>query len=222
MTAALHIAAKAPRPGLAKTRLAADLGTGRALALYRGFLSDLADRFAAGPLPVAWYVTPPDAWVDLAPLVRRPGRRLVMRPQPDGDWAERQDALFRGAAGRGEGRTALIASDSPQLPASLVARALRALDDHELALVPTHDGGYSLIAMRGHHDVLRGVEMGVATALQGVVARARRLGLRTALLEPVLDVDRAEDLDALARAAAGRDDLPATAAALAALAPVAA
>ena len=41
----LYIAAKAPRPGLAKTRLARGIGEEAALALYRGFLSDLAARF---------------------------------------------------------------------------------------------------------------------------------------------------------------------------------
>ena len=39
---ALYIAAKAPRPGLAKTRLARHLGQQAALLLYRAFLRDLS------------------------------------------------------------------------------------------------------------------------------------------------------------------------------------
>lgn len=215
MRAVCLIAAKAPRPGLAKTRLARAVGEAAALALYRAFLSDLADRFRAAPFPVGWYVTPADAWGDLVPLVHRPGRPLAMLAQPEGDWAERQDALFRGAAGRGEERTVLIASDSPHLRVNLVARAMRALDDHELVLVPTHDGGYSLIGMRGRQDVLRGVPMGAGAVLDGVVGRATALGCRIALLEPTFDVDEADDLRHLRAAMASRDDLPATAAALA-------
>ncbi len=222
MRAALYIAAKAPRAGLAKTRLAAGVGDERALALYRGFLSDLADRFTGGPLPVSWYVTPPDAWRDLAPLVRRPGHALTMLPQPEGDWAERQDALFRGAAGRGEDRTILIAADSPQLPAETVSEALAALGRRDLVLVPTHDGGYALIGMRGHHDVLRGVEMGIGTVLAEIARRARALGRSVAMLDPVFDVDEAGDLRLLGPALAGRSDLRATARALAALGPRAA
>lgn len=222
MRAVLHIAAKAPRPGLAKTRLADGVGVAEALGLYRAFLSDLADRFTGGPLPLAWYVTPADAWRDLAPLVRRPGHPLVMRSQPDGDWAERQDALFRGAAARGEDRTILIAADSPQLPRGEAAGALRELDRHDVVLTPTHDGGYALIGMRGHHDVLRGIEMGTGAVLDGILRRAASRGLRVARRDAVFDVDEARDLASLERALEGRDDMPATAAALAGLRPVAA
>lgn len=217
MSVACHIAAKAPRAGLAKTRLAADVGAPRALALYRGFLSDLADRFAAAPFPVAWYVTPPDAPRDLADLVRRPGRPLVMQPQPEGDWAARQDALFRGAAARGERRTVLIAADSPQLEVEVVQQAMAELDRHEVVLVPTHDGGYSLIAMRGHRDVLTGIPMGTSAVHDRVVARAAALGCRVAVLDPVFDLDVAGDLRHLRAALRWRRDMPATSAALAAL-----
>lgn len=218
MSAVLHIAAKAPRPGLAKTRLAAGLGTANALRLYRAFLSDLADRFAAGPLPVCWYVTPADAWRELAPIVRRPGPRPAVLSQPAGDWAARQDALFRGAHARGETRTLLMAADSPQLPETTVLRARDALDGHDVVLVPTHDGGYALVGMRGYRDVLSGVRMGTGDVLDAVLRRAAARGCRVALLDPVFDVDEAGDLDLLRRALGGRDDLDATAAALAALA----
>ncbi len=217
MNAVCHIAAKAPRAGFAKTRLAAGVGSQAALLLYRGFLSDLADRFATAPFPVGWYVTPPDACAELTPLLTRPGSPLSMLAQPAGDWAERQDFLFRGARARGEDRTVLIASDSPHLEVATVADALRALDDHDIVVSPTHDGGYSLIGMRGRHDVLRGVPMGGDSALRDITARAEALGRRMAVLPPTFDLDVADDLRHLRGLLPGRADLPATAAALAAL-----
>ena len=119
------IAAKAPRPGFAKTRLAAAIGPERALGLYRAFLQDLADRFAGAPFALGWYVTPPDAWAELAPLVRRAGIAPRIVAQPAGGWGERQSALFRTAASRGEERTVLIASDSPQVTPAVVAGGVR-------------------------------------------------------------------------------------------------
>ena len=70
----LYIAAKAPRPGFAKTRLGNALGHDVAIALYLAFVRDIAERFAHAPFDVGWYVTPPDAWADLQPVVSANGR----------------------------------------------------------------------------------------------------------------------------------------------------
>ena len=216
MSGALYIAAKAPRPGHVKTRLAAVIGDVAAAELYGAFLRDLAARFP----DAAWFVTPLAEWAQLTDCYL--GRSARVLAQPPGDWTERQRAFFRGAAARGEERSILIASDSPQLRAEVVAEAFALLDRHELVLGPVVDGGYYLIGMRGWHDVLAGVAMSTSSVLNELVGSARALGLRVALLEPTYDIDEVEDLELLARDAAVRHDLPATRAALAALAEVAA
>ncbi|MBA3427400.1 MAG: hypothetical protein H0U07_02360, partial [Actinobacteria bacterium] len=45
MSTVLYVAAKAPRPGRVKTRLAAAVGDAAATGLYGAFLRDLAVRF---------------------------------------------------------------------------------------------------------------------------------------------------------------------------------
>jgi rSAM/selenodomain-associated transferase 1 len=210
----LYVAAKAPRPGLCKTRLARAIGDAAACALYRAFVRDLAGRLAGARFPVGWYVTPPDAWLDLADLV---GPSAWVLLQGEGDWTARQCQLFRGAAARGESRVVLVASDSPQLPLETVEAAFDQLDRHDLVLGPVLDGGYYLIGMNGWRDVLDGVPMSTATVYDEIVARARRQGLSVGEVEGTFDVDEAEDLARLADAAGLRVDMPATRAALAAL-----
>jgi glycosyltransferase A (GT-A) superfamily protein (DUF2064 family) len=215
---ALYIAAKAPRAGFAKTRLARGVGQRAALGLYRAFLRDLAARFVALPdeYALGWYVTPPDAWPDLAPLVAAGGTRhhAQVLAQGDGDWAIRQDALFAGAAARGEGRTVLIASDSPHLGVDVVVAAFRLLERHDLVLGPVADGGYYLIGMRGWCDVLRGVPMSTGSVLRDLIARACGQGHSVGLVAPTFDIDEAGDLVRLCRLVATRTDLAATRAAL--------
>ena len=217
----LYVAAKAPRPGLAKTRLGRQIGDARAIALYRAFLRDLGARLA--PLgarhgyDLGWYITPPDAWPEIAALVApHAGSAAAILPQGPGDWTARQVALFAGAAGRGEGRTILIASDSPQLPLATIVEAFRLLEGHDLVLGPVVDGGYYLIGMRGWHDVLGGISMSTATVTRQIADRAAARGLSVGWCEPIFDVDEADDLPQLCRVAQARDDLPATRAALAA------
>ena len=201
MTDRLYIAAKAPRPGLVKTRLAGAIGDDSAAALYAAFLDDLAGRFPNA----VWFVTPPEDWV---------GWPHPTLAQPEGDWTERQRALFRGASARGETRVVLIASDSPQLPATRIAEAFRLLDAHDVVLGSVPDGGYYLIGMRGWHDVLAGVTMSTANVLTEIFARAAEHGVSVASLEPAYDVDELADLSLLEADSA---HMPATRAALAAL-----
>jgi uncharacterized protein len=221
MSAVLYVAARAPRSGFTKTRLGQAIGDEQATLLYAAFLSDLAARLSGSPFTVGWYVTPKDAWDDLAPLIgtsvghdeysRRAGPVLV---QGRGDWATRQQHLFREAPNRGETRTILIASDSPHLEVTEVVEAFELLSGYDLVLGPTFDGGYYLVGMRGPWEVLDGVEMSTRTVLAEIVERAERLGLSVAFIRPTFDVDEADDLVRLAEVVRHRDDLPATRAVL--------
>ena len=196
-------------------------GRGRPGARWRSTAAsshDLAARFAGAPFPVGWYVTPPDAWADLRAIVSPSGPAPPVLAQPPGDWTARQRALFRGAAARGERRTVLIASDSPHLEIEVVESALAALERDDVAIGPTHDGGYYLIGMRGWHDVLAGVAMSTDAVLDGVLAVARRTGATVAVLEPTFDIDGRDDLGLLAALDPRRDDLAATRRALAGIA----
>ncbi len=217
MSGVLYIIAKAPRAGLAKTRLGRTIGDEAAIVLYKSFLQDLAARFARAPFECGWYVTPPDAWDDLSPLVDWGGREVKVLLQAEGDLGERQRELFRGAAARGEEKVVLIASDSPQLGVGVVERAFRELDRHDLVFGPTFDGGYYLIGIRGFRDVFGGVPMSVGTELEAVVAAARLAGLSVGRVETTFDVDEVEDLEHLRRLVEHRPDLSATRAALEAL-----
>jgi uncharacterized protein len=204
---ALWVIARAPRVGFAKTRLGRTIGHEQAIMLYRAFLQDLAARFSNSPFAPGWYVTPSDAWPEISPLTGEPERVLF---QGDGDLTERQRELFWGAADRGEKRTVLIASDSPQIGVEVVEEAFRRLDRQDLVFGPTYDGGYYLIGMRGYHDVLRETPMSVGTELDGLIVRARLMGLSVGLLETTFDVDVVDDLDHLRPLALERPDLRTT------------
>jgi len=203
-----YFAAKAPIAGQVKTRLGRAIGMAAAAALYAAFLEDLRHGFRDAAFEVAWYVAP-------APWRGLHGARF--RIQRGDGWAERQSNLFRDAAAAGEGPIVLAATDSPQVRPQRVEEAFDALREHDLVFGPTYDGGYYLVGMRAFQDVLSGVAMSTASALDGALARARARDLTVALLTAEFDVDEEADLPALAAAAQGRADLAATAAALAEL-----
>ena len=212
----LYIIAKAPRVGLAKTRLGRAIGHEAAVALYKAFLRDLSARFADAPFECGWYLAPSDAWDDISPLVDWGEREVRVLFQREGDLTERQRELFRGACERGEERVVLIASDSPHLTVEVIEQAFRELDRHDLVFGPTYDGGYYLIGMRGQGpcEVLHDVPMSTDSVLDGVIAQAGRAGLSVGRVETTFDVDEVEDLEHLLQLVEHRTDLAATRAAL--------
>lgn len=200
------IAARAPIPGQTKTRLGRALGMDRAATLYRAFLRDLADRFegAVSATPelfdLAWTYSPPDHdfRTELAALTGRPSPPAVRFVAQDGpDWGTRQTNLLRWGHDQGYTRIVLMASDSPHLPVSTAHDAFSLLERNDIVIGRVRDGGYYLIGMRGFHDVLASVAMSTASAADGVVQAAKRMGLSAGEMPETFDIDEAGDLGAL-------------------------
>ena len=218
----LLIVARRPEPGAAKTRLGAVVGMAAAASLYRAFLADLAARYAPGPgVDFGWAFCP--ASCDFRKLLigltgRQPAAGTRFVAQTGDSLNDRLTNLFRWAVEHGYERTAIMASDSPQLRIEEVVPVFGLLERHDVALGRVHDGGYYLIGQRGVRDLLSDLPMSAADAADAVVERARQLGLTTGELPPTFDVDVVDDLAALRESLRERGgDLAATGAALAAL-----
>ncbi len=201
----LLIGARAPVPGACKTRLGAGIGMAEAADLYRAFLVDLAARFTGAPgceawtYDVAWAYTPE---VDFAAVLRDCGCCAPLSPvgfvlQEGEGWGTRQANLLRWGDAHGYARTVLVASDAPQLSREVVGEAFTVLETRDVVIARSLDGGYSLIGMRGYHDVLSGVPMSTSSAGDTLVARAESLGLLVGETAAIFDVDEAADLDLL-------------------------
>jgi rSAM/selenodomain-associated transferase 1 len=201
----LVVMAKYPRRGTVKTRLAAVYGDEPVCALYTAFLRDIAGRFASRRALV-WAVDPPDA--DLGAIV---GASAAVIGQRGADLAERMRCCFEMLFGGGAARVVMIGADAPHLSDRVIDAAFTALDEHDVALVPSADGGYCLIALRAAVDVFTGVPMSSASTLEETLGRIAASGLSVRLLEPSFDVDEPADVTALAALLReGGVDLPLT------------
>ena len=191
----LLVFVKAPRPGAVKTRLAAAIGPEAAAALYRAVADEEIRRTAprGGEFARTFCIDPPGAADEMARWL--PGETLV--PQEGRDLGQRMAHAFGTAFAQGARRVALIGSDVPACGREHVAEALRALDDHDVALGPTHDGGYYLIALdRPRPELFRAIPWSTASVLPATAERAGALGLTVRMLEPLRDIDTLEDVRA--------------------------
>lgn len=187
--------AKVPRPGKVKTRLCPPLSPPQAAALYAAMLDDVlaatAEYAAALGLETVLALHPGSACAQWA--VRVPGYRLIA--QRGASLGARMAAAADDEAGTGP--LLLRGSDSPAMPRARFEEVLEALARHDVAIAPDRDGGYSLIGLGDAWPGLFTDPMSTDRVLADTLARADRLGARTALVGGCFDVDRGEDLAAL-------------------------
>jgi rSAM/selenodomain-associated transferase 1 len=193
------VLAKAPRPGLVKTRMTPPLSPEQAAELYAHMLDDVLEATAeiahALDLDAALCVHPPESCAEIAQ--RAPTRFRVLAQRGSG-LGERMARAAAEAAATGSRRILLRGSDNPLLGRSHFEQALGELDEHDLVLSPDRDGGYGLVGMTAPHAGLFDHPMSTDSVLDETVANARQLGLRVKLLEQSSDFDTIEDLRELA------------------------
>ncbi len=210
---ALAVIAKEPVAGQAKTRLAAALGPQGAAHLAAAMLRDTIRAVARVDAAPWLCFTPGEARERMARLA--PGFGLL--PQRGDGLGERLAACLEELTDRGADKVAIIAADTPHLPLAAYQAGFALLDEADVTLGPSLDGGYYLIgARRPAPELFAGVPMGTDAVLEATLERARHAGLEVRLLPPARDLDRVEDLTA-ALAAGELDDSPYTRAAATAI-----
>jgi rSAM/selenodomain-associated transferase 1 len=193
----LVIMAKAPRPGMVKTRLNQSLPSPAVTALYRCLLEDtIALAKSLNEVEVA--IMCPAS--DTGELEQWLGHTVEIVAQRGAGLAAGLTSVFAQFAASGQRRVIAFNSDSPHLPAGFLKSAFHALAVHDLIIGPTHDGGYYLVGARAAHATLfENDGLGTRSALERLLARAKVLELSTGLTEPFYDIDVADDLIRLGR-----------------------
>jgi rSAM/selenodomain-associated transferase 1 len=193
----LVIMAKAPKPGMVKTRLTESLPSPAVTALYRCLLEDtlaLANSLTSVEVAV---MCPESDQNELAVLL---GNTVQVVAQKGQGLAAGLTSVFRHFTAAGRQHVIAFNSDSPHLAPSVLDGAFEILATHDVVVGPTHDGGYYLVGAKAAHPRLfESDRMGTRSALDGLLTRAKVLELSTGLMEPFYDIDVANDLILLAR-----------------------
>lgn len=196
MSRAIVIWAKAPIPGLVKTRLCPPLTYEQAAGLQQAMTLDKVRQaltVAEATVYVASY--PPE---ELSSLMLP---EQVTRIPQEGDSLEERLCNCLATMRRAGHRHIIFSdSDSPTLSHEAFTEAFRALEDgNDICICPAEDGGYCFIAMaKSHPKILIDVPWSTNHVVRHTVCRSMELGLRTSVLHPGFDVDDASSLARLA------------------------
>jgi hypothetical protein len=169
----IAILARAPVPGLTKTRLIPSIGAHAAAKLQeamteRTVLMALAARIG----PVTLWCAPDPSHAAFRELAAQ--HKITLKREPEGDLGARMLAAF------GADPTLVVGSDCPALKPEHFEAAAAALGEADVVLIPAEDGGYVLIGARAPQPGLfSGVSWGTATVLAETRARIAKLGLKS-------------------------------------------
>jgi rSAM/selenodomain-associated transferase 1 len=192
---AIAILAKAPVPGLAKTRLIPLLGSERATKLQASLIERAVDSAClSGVGPVTLWAMPDGSDAVFQAVQARYG--LLVARQSEGDLGARMLAAITAA----NGPVLVMGTDCPALTSDHLRMAADVLRRGiEVVMFPAEDGGYVLIGMRAAQAAL--FEAPICWGSARVLGETRRrLGrLKLSWQEPSMlwDIDLPADLERL-------------------------
>lgn len=185
----LAVIAKAPVAGRVKTRLCPPCTPEQAAALAEAALRDTLAAMAQIRETRSGRAVRRVILLDGAPGPWHHDERLVAQRGDGLD--ERLAAAFEDLC---DTPTLIVGMDTPQVTGALLSDALAALDTSDAVLGAVADGGYWCIGLRrADPRALLGVPMSTAHTLAAQRARLDDLGLTTAEVGALVDVDTIDD-----------------------------
>jgi rSAM/selenodomain-associated transferase 1 len=195
----LIVFAKAPRPGLVKTRMSPPFSLEESAALYQEMLADVlaaTARFSTqlGLEPVVAF-HPPDAINEVIGHAPPGFRFQAQRGEGLGD---RMAHAVAEAAAAGAKCVLIRGSDSPALPFACFEEAVERLEaGDDVVLTPDQSGGYALIGMKQTERRLFEIPMSTEAVLDQTLEFARELHLSASTTQAAFDLNTVGDLQLL-------------------------
>jgi len=179
---------KRPLPGQGKQRLAADLGQDGA-CLLAGCLFDVAAALLRDWPGIA--IASPASADDQPWAATVLPAAVQQLAQGEGNLGQRINLLDQQLRAKGLRQLLIIGSDAPELSLPLLNEVCLALETHDIALVPSGDGGVSLMAGRKAWPDLQALPWSTPQLGEALMQLCRQQGLS------VCPVGHCDDLDTL-------------------------
>jgi uncharacterized protein len=184
-----------PLPGVTKTRLIPVLGPMAAAELQRLLTEHSLDTaLAAAVAPVEFCYCGADRFRVRRWLSRVP---VDLSAQAPGDLGRRMHYSISSALQQGCRQVVLVGTDIPGMQRRHLQAAFNALNQHDVVLGPSRDGGYWLVGMRRGVDIFQSIDWGSPRVLAQTLAVVQKNGLSVVQLDRLNDIDTPDDLAGL-------------------------
>jgi rSAM/selenodomain-associated transferase 1 len=187
----LILLTKMPEAGKVKSRLSSEIGPEKAAKVYERLLRNTLEQMKATNSEKAIALEGNEA------LFTKAFGEWMIWPQEGNDLGDRMALAFERAFQIGYKRVVLIGGDCPEMTTEILEWAFEKLNDHDLVLGPSQDGGYYLIGLKKTEPRLfENMQWSHNKVFEQTVQRAAEQNLKVALLPTLRDIDHLADLNA--------------------------
>jgi len=185
---------KLPSKGKVKTRIEKDLGPDLVFTLYNAFITDILSVCESADADIIIAYSPDaDAEKKFELLLKK---HRSFRQRGD-DLGQRMYNAFTDAYSYGYKSCILIGSDIPELKIEILNKALAELEEFDIVLGPSADGGYYLIGNKNYSNSVlyyKNIEWSRPDVYYKTKVLIESLGYNMFQLDTLNDIDDLEDL----------------------------
>lgn len=195
MKQAIILMTRVPHPGATKTRLMPDLNGFECAEIHRRFLQDYMRCFAQLEDQAHIFVAYAPEHATEA-FCRSFPQEVQLFLQRGGNIGERMHHAFVTLFAQGYESVVLVGCDAPGLQPEDYRQAFAGLQEHDIVLSPTYDGGYCLIGLNRSFAPLfiNDVRWGKQSVIEQTFFIANEWGRSVKLLRKQRDIDEIADL----------------------------
>jgi uncharacterized protein len=179
-----------PLLGKVKTRLAAELGESKALAIYlylASYTRTITDAITADKVVFySDYIDNEDSWSN---------RVYQKQIQEGSDLGDKMRNAFNFGFDKGYKSVCIIGTDCFELSSTIISNAFEALTFSHAVIGPAKDGGYYLLGMKTPHEqIFKNKFWGTSSVFQDTVRDFKRESIKFHELPVLSDIDEPSDL----------------------------
>ncbi len=188
-TVSIIVFIKNPRLGHVKTRIAKEVGDKKALEIYlrltehtKNVLAEVTS--AKRCVYYSEFIDESDSWSN---------EKFIKRLQSGDNLGDRIKHAFTEVFEQ-SAKVIIIGSDCAQLSTEHIQQAVDSLENNNVVIGPSFDGGYYLLGMDSNYQFLfEDIEWSTESVFKSTKSKAINNGLIVAEIEPLSDIDYIED-----------------------------
>lgn len=189
---AIILFTRIPIAGKTKTRMMPFLTPEECAGLHECFIRDAYEACKKAEADIVVCYLPEGELQNLKKLF--PEESIYLK-QEGTDLGNKMKRAIAQTMEMGYEKVVLIGTDIPQITTKILNQALDDLDDSDIVINPTKDGGYYLIGMKEAHDEVWNVQRyGTNTVIEDTLAQMEKARLKVKIGSMCMDLDTEEDL----------------------------
>ena len=191
---ALIVFVKYPNPGKVKTRLAEGTSKDFASRVYK-FCAERIFREISSLKNFNKYIFYSEE-KDKEKIIGWANNKFFYFPQQGNDLGKRMLNAFELVFNQQNQKTVIIGTDIPDLSEEIILDAIDSLDENDIVIGPSFDGGYYLLGMKKVYvDLFSNIDWSMDSVFKSTMQKIQSLSLSVKKLETLRDIDTKNELD---------------------------